>query len=214
MLDKVINLLKDNTLVIPKNLLVNYKKLGLNELELTILIYLIGEDKKLFNPKKISNELGIELELVLETTTNLTSKDLLKIELRKNNNIREEYVILDNMYHKLAFLIINEQEIKITKNNLFDTFESEFGRTLSPIEYELLSGWQDGEASDELILLALKEAVYNGVFNFRYIDKILFEWKKKGIKSKEDVEMDRLKFQGKQTEKKELFDYDWLNEKE
>lgn len=214
MLDKVIKLLKDNTLVIPKNLIVNYKKLGLSELELTILIYLIGEDKNLFNPKKISNELNLELGLVLETTTNLTSKDLLKIELRKNNNIREEYVVLDNMYQKLAFLVINEQEIKPTKNNLFDTFESEFGRTLSPIEYELLSGWQDGEASDELILLALKEAVYNGVFNFRYIDKILFEWKKKGIKNKEDVESDRLKFQGKQAEKKELFDYDWLNEKE
>jgi DNA replication protein len=214
MLDKVIKLLKDNSLLIPKNLIVNYKKLGLSDLELIVLIYLISEDGKSFNPKKISSDLDTELATILETTNNLTSKDLLRIEVRKNNNIREEYIVLDNLYHKLAFFIINEQDIKPTKSNLFDIFEKEFGRTLSPIEYELISGWQDGEATDELILLALKEAVYNGVFNFRYIDKILYEWKKKGIKNKEDIEKDRSKFHNKPTEKKELFDYDWLNEKE
>ena len=62
--------------------------------------------------------------------------------------------------------------------------------------------------------MALKEAVFNGVSNLRYIDKILYEWKKKGLNSKEDVENNRLQFQQKKVEKKELFDYDWLNETE
>ena len=33
----------------------------------------------------------------------------------------------------------------------------------------------------------LKEAIYNGISNFRYIDRILYEWNKKGLKNKEDV---------------------------
>ena len=59
--------------------------------------------------------------------------------------------------------------------------------------------------------MALKEAVYNGVTNLRYIDKILYEWKKKGIKSKEDIEKERANFK-KKSSKGEVFDYDWLNE--
>ena len=66
-----------------------------------------------------------------------------------------------------------------------------------------------------MIVLALKEATYNGAANLRYIDKILYEWKKKGIKTKEDVEKQRKQFQQKkELQTKELFDYDWLNERE
>ena len=50
--------------------------------------------------------------------------------------------------------------------------------------------------------------------NLRYIDKILFEWNKKGIKTKEDVENDRKKFNRKKSEKVEVFEYDWLNDNE
>ena len=34
-----------------------------------------------------------------------------------------------------------------------------------------------------LIQAALREAVMSGKLNFRYIDRILFEWKKNGIKT-------------------------------
>ena len=35
---------------------------------------------------------------------------------------------------------------------------------------------------------SVKEAVFNGVSNLRYIDKILYEWGKAGIKNVNDVE--------------------------
>ena len=63
-----------------------------------------------------------------------------------------------------------------------------------------------------MITLALKEATYNGVSSLRYIDKIIYEWGKKGIKTKEQVEKDRKQFKNNENNnKKELFDYDWLN---
>ena len=45
--------------------------------------------------------------------------------------------------------------------------------------------------------------------NLRYIDKILYEWKKKGIKSQKDIANVK---KGEQSKNEEVFDYDWLNE--
>ena len=95
-------------------------------------------------------------------------------------------------------------------------FEKEFGRTLSPMEYEIINAWQENNISDETIILALKEAVYNGVTNLRYIDRILSEWTKKGIKTKEDLEKEKIEFSKRKIQNNsvnnENIDYDWLNE--
>ena len=82
------------------------------------------------------------------------------------------------------------------------------------MEYEIINGWLDVPFKEELIISALKEATYNGVSNLRYIDKILYEWKKKGINSKEDIEKNRNDFQNRKVESKPLFDYDWLIDNE
>ena len=82
------------------------------------------------------------------------------------------------------------------------------------MEYEIINGWLDLDYTEELIICALKEAIYNGTTSLRYIDRILLEWHKKGIKTKEDVEKNKIEFKKKKEKNKseELFDYDWLNE--
>ncbi|NLL45087.1 MAG: DnaD domain protein [Mollicutes bacterium] len=213
MMEKVINLLRNNNINIPRLLLTKYKQLKLTEIELIVLIYILNEDDLCYNPKKISEEVNIKIEDVLEIVNNLISKDILTLEVIKKNNQHNEYLNIDNLYKKLAFFIMSEGEKREEKTNLFDIFEKEFGRTLSPIEYELINAWKDDEKySEELIVLALKEAVFNGVTNLRYIDRILFEWKKKGIKNAADVEKERINYKGKKGEKKEIFNYDWLND--
>ena len=211
-MDKVIELLKSTNIQISKTLLFNYKKLNITDLEFIVLIYLINE--KIYNPKQIGNDLDIAFNEVLEIINSLTEKGIMKIELAKINNIRTEVINLDALYEKLAFLIIKaEKEVEKPKS-LFDTFETELGRTLSPMEYEIINGWLT-TCSEEIIILALKEATYNGVSNFRYIDRIINEWNKKGIKTKEDVEKNKKEFKNKKDNKKqELFDYDWLNDNE
>ena len=211
-MDKVIELLKSTNIQISKTLLFNYKKLNITDQEFIVLIYLINEN--VYNPKQIGNDLDIAFPEVLEIINNLTEKGILKIELAKINNIRTEVINLDTLYEKLAFLIIKDEKEVEKPKSLFDTFETELGRTLSPMEYEIINGWLT-TCSEEIIILALKEATYNGVSNFRYIDRIINEWNKKGIKTKEDVEKNRLEFKNKKDNKKqELFDYDWLNDNE
>ncbi len=214
MMEKVINLLKNN-ISIPKILLTHYKELKIDEKELIVLIYIMNQDDNLFNPGQISEELNISLPEVLESIEKLNSTDLLQINTNKNNGVIEEVFELDNLYKKLAYLVVNEEEKNDNNDtsNIYDNFEKEFGRTLSPIEMELIGSWIDSGYSEELIKCALKEAVYNGVSNLRYIDKILYEWKKKGIKNSDDVLKDKQNFKKKTENKKtEMFDYDWLNE--
>lgn len=215
MMEKIINILKNNNMFIPRLLLLNYKKLNLSEKDLILIIYLLNEKDMCFNPNKISTDLNLNLTEVLETIDQLSSNGILKIELRKINQVREEFIVLDYLYEKLAYFIINEEQFNEEKEtNIFDTFEQEFGRTLSPMEYEIINGWLEAQFNEEIIIAALKEATYNGVSNLRYIDKILYEWKKKGINSVNDIEKDKVKYQSKTVEKKELFDYDWLNDDE
>ena len=208
-MDQMLELLKTKNYQIPQLLLFNYRKLGITELELVIIMYILNDNDSNYNPKKIGNDLDIDVKKVLEVINALVEKGILTVEIIKLNNIRNEVINLDLMYEKLAFLIIKKDNKKDT--NIFDTYSQELGRGLSPTEYEIINGWLDNGYSEELILLALKEAIYNGVSNFRYIDRIIFEWAKKGIKTKEDVERNRKEFK-KNKDNKEVFYYDWLND--
>lgn len=55
-------------------------------------------------------------------------------------------------------------------------FAQEFGRLLTPMEKEIISDWLK-ENTEEIIIKALKEAVFNGAVHMRYINKILKSWK-------------------------------------
>lgn len=214
MLDKIVNLMQNNTLVFPRTLLNNYKKMNLTEKEFIFIIYLLNEKSLIFNPDKIGKDLNLTFEEVLEVISNLTTKDLLEIKMVKENNIHQEYLDVDKLYKKLAFYIINEESAKQEKkSNLYDVFEREFGRTLSPNEFMII-GQFDEEYGEELVLCALNESVYNGVRNLRYIDHILAEWRQKGLKNKVDVENSKREFKKEKKETKKLFEYDYLNEDE
>ena len=120
-----------------------------------------------------------------------------------------EFINIENVFKKLSYYIINHTEVEqVESTNIFDVFEREFGRTLSPMEYEIVNGWLTDKMDEEMIILALKEATYNGVSNLRYIDKIIYEWRKKGLTSKDLIE----KRSNPKKEAKELFDYNWLDE--
>ena len=214
MVNKVINILKNNY-TIPSVLLTNYKDLKINEKDLIVLIYIMNQKNNLFDPGSISSDLKISLPDVLEVIEKLNENNLVEINTCKNNGVLEEIINLDCLYRKLAYLIVNKEENVERESNIYDLFEKEFARPISAIETELISSWLDNEYSEELIECALKEAVYNGVSNLRYIDKILYEWNKKGIKNKEDVEKDKQNFKKNKSNKKiEWVDYDYLNEDE
>lgn len=207
MSDKVIDLLKTRDFIVPFNLLKSYKELNISDFEFIFLIYLINEKDKGFNPVKIAEFFKLEVHNVLELISNLQSKDIIQIDTRLENNIRLEYINLDSLYRKLS-LFFMDTEIQKDSKTIFSFFEAEYGRALSPTEIRLINNWKEAGYKDEMIKEALKEAIFNGVQNFKYIDKILFNWSQNGVSSSSEMA-------SKQPSKpqKELFEYDWLNEK-
>ena len=147
---------------------------------------------------------------IMEAFTSLTSKNLISMDVvkRKDGKV-DEKIDVSNIYKAMVTeinTVIKEQ----TSTNIFGVFEKEFGRTLGPMEFEIINAWLKSGISEELITGALKEAVYNGVSNLRYIDKIIYEWGRKGFKNMSDVD-NHLKKKTKE-EPKDLFDYNWLED--
>ncbi len=210
MVEKIKQILQNRDVIIPGLLFYNYRKLNMTADELIVVSYLLSVDSS-FNPKKISSELNLPLGDLMDMLEHLKELDLVKIELKKVDNVRKEVIDTEGLYNKLVGLLIDDSP-KENKNQIYDIFEKEFGRTLSPIEYEIINAWQDSNINEETIVLALKEAVYNGVTNLRYIDKILNEWGKKGIKTQEDLDSSRHISKPKQEITDD--DYDWLTDEE
>ena len=201
-------MLVNNHMIIPNYLVKYYKKFDLDINEFIMLIYFLNSNEKLiFDNKKISNDLFMEQNEVLEIINSLIEKQYISIEMNKSNGIIEEYISLDLFFKKINACLI-ENDTNDNSSDIYSKFEKEFGRTLSHVEYETISKWIENNIPLNLIEAALKEAILNGVNSIRYIDKILFEWNKKGYKDSTDI----IRKNNKEEYIEEIYDYDWLNE--
>jgi len=205
----------ENKNLIVNSLFINQSlNLQLSLTEFLILIYFDNLINKEFNIKQLTKILKIDENTALSAFNQLIEKKLIAIDVSKNksNKIVEE-VNLEGFY---ALIVDDFKQDEKQKNSidLYAVFEKEFGRPISSMEYEIINAWLDKNFTEELILGALKEAIYNGVTNLRYIDKILYEWQRKGFNNMKEFEkylLNRNKSVEGQKEEK-LFDYNWLDE--
>lgn len=180
--------------------------------EFLMLTYFDNDYNSFLNIEDVSKNLGLSLDEAYRIFNNLISKKLITIESTKDlENRMIERVSLDNFYDMIVEEKVEEKKVT-KKTDIYSHFESEFGRTITNIEYEIINAWLEKGFSEELIVGALKEAVYNNVKNLRYIDKILYEWGKKGFKNMSDVNKHIENREEKNETKKELFDYNWLED--
>lgn len=210
------NVLKMKPIVLPRFLFNYYLRLGITAEELIILIFVIDEgDKVVYDPESISNSLCMDKYKVMELLNSLNEKKIISITVEKNSDGKSaEFISLDLLYSKIMGLIVDKknENKNLDNSDLFSVFESEFGRTISPMECQVIKGWVDDNFSHELILEALKEAIYNGATSLRYIETVLYTWRKKGYKTKQDVIASKDKMRESKKEEKEVFYYDWLND--
>ena len=102
------------------------------------------------------------------------------------------------------------------KKSLFEIMEEEWGRTLTPIEYETISNWEDNDQ----YRYAIKESVINRARNIKYIEAIVRSLKEKDLNTTDEIEQAnnkwRKKYETKEMseEQKEIFDYNWLEDEE
>lgn len=209
-----IAILKEHHLVFPTFLIPIVKKFSLSFEDFLLLTYFWNYKEETFDVLLIVKMLKLNENEVLTSFNTLMSKNLIHLDtLKDGNGKRVEVVNLDTLYQEIDCLFQSEKKNQ-EREDVYSIFESEFGRTISSMEYEIIHAWLEKGFSEELILGALKEAVYNGVNNLRYIDKILYEWQKKGYKTMSDVDKNNFKRKNEESETKELFDYNWLEDNE
>lgn len=209
-------------LPIPAKLLTDFTELGLDERDVLLILQLMRyfkENNHFPTPAELAENLTINEKQCSDILMKLIQKDLLKIDQQENNiqQISETYS-LDPLLEKL-YTEKSQDETENTIGTIFILFEQEFGRPLSPFEIETINIWLDeDEFNPALIKAGLREAVLMGKLNFKYIDRILREWKKKGIHSVEAARNAARNFHGrtvvntpKQTEKRDTsIYYNWL----
>ena len=216
--------LKSRPVIIRKELLDHYSDMGLNETELIILI-------KLLHSAEISNKQP-SIETLQQGSTldsreitaiiqRLIQYDLLELNVSKDEEGKfTEYMNLDKFYTRLSEIIdsIEEEEIAedntLAFENVFKNIELTFGRALSPYEIETINQWLDVDHHElSVIQAALDEATSQNKLSFKYIDRILLNWKKNNVKTIEDSKKISRQFnqpQMKHTVQK-VPKFDWLN---
>jgi len=208
-------------MLLPTKLLTSFKSLGLNETELAILMQLHRFlDKNIYfpTPNQLAKYLTITEEECANILRKLIQKGLLSInQINNEQNQLSEVYSLEPLWEKLYS---KQEKEKTIDGTIFILFEQEFGRPLSPFEIETINVWLDEDQLEpSLIKAGLRESVLMGKLNFKYIDRILRDWKQKGVKSVEDAREISKSFHNKQqsrnqnqpTKKRDTsFYYNWL----
>lgn len=156
-------------------LVLKAKELGLdgNECHILLLIYALKEASvRLITPAMLQN-----YSLLSTHDLNKVLQSLLSKKFIYN---RSGAISLNHLEERL--LQEKNEEEPEEAISLVSIFEEQFGRALSPIELNILREWKESNYDDKMIVKALKEAVKSQVLNFRYIEGILHNWAKNGVK--------------------------------
>lgn len=216
--EKLLELIKSDNIVIPLYIYKDFPKYNIDYETFIFLMYLYSKGNKIpFDVVSLSESFNTDSKKIMKYISDLQSNKLIEIKVIKNDkNIMEEFIYLDFFYEKISLSVMNEEKKETNnseKDEIFDLLEKEVGLQLSFVEVEIVKAWN---YDIELVKEAIKEAIKNNVASIRYIDKVLYTWSKKGIKTKEDVENNRKSFRQKEEkqEKVDVFDYDWMEDDE
>lgn len=176
----------------------NYKKMNLVETEAMLLIHLYhmkeqGNDFLSIN--YLTDRMSLTFVECSDLVLNLVQRGFIAFDIDYDDKgIAKETYTLDPLYDKINQLLFNESETLKEQDaqnevaELIHTIESEFGRTCSSFEIQLIASWvHEYQFSIELIKAAIKEAILANAYNLKYVDRILLNWKSKNIRTAQDA---------------------------
>lgn len=219
-LNKVIG---DGNIVIPLYILKYFKKMNLTMEEFIFLMYLYNKQDNIeFNPEKMALDLDLDIMEVMGYISILTDRGYLTLDVIKSeNNIIEEVVNLSNFYERISTFLINSPDTEDIKDeNILMYIEHELGRPLNSIEIDTINNWISNKIDIDLIKEAVKISLNDGVYNLKYIDKILLDFKTRSILNIKDLEDSKNKNIDNNSENNldnldmEIDDWNWLDDEE
>lgn len=220
---------------VPQLFFQHYKELNVADDEAIIILHVLSyfeEGIEFPTPQDLASRTSFMPNDISMKMQRLMQKGLLEMTqgIDVNGKISEKLSLFP-LWERTMQLLDQKAQLQTdsaTKNEegeIFSLFEQEFGRLLSPMELETIGMWLDNDGhSPAIIKAALKEAVVAGKVSLRYIDRILFEWKKKNITSVKQIEQHAEQFRTRATQPVQpvsqqqpttsgMF-YNWLDERE
>ena len=191
-----------------KNYLVKVShELSLDLNDMLLLIYFMNQENPTLDFEHITKNIYLTEEEAMASYDKLLELSLVEAKTIKNDaGVMDEVISTDNIF-RYATEEIQKKIKNETKNNIFEEIDSEFGRPLSPMEYEVINGWL-GKYDESLIHEALKEAVFSNAKSLRYITRILVAWTDKGYKTSSDIRKEK----SVENTMVDLFTYNWMND--
>ena len=194
----------------------NYKKLGLNENELSIILVtnsLIQKGVDFITPDIVALKMTLDFQEIDSCFTNLIKKDILTIDGTNKIQVSIEPLkkrLIEIFYEEIK----KETDVPSSKdqNDIFVLFETEFGRALSQFEVNTINDWFEQGNSIATIKEALNVATLAKVKTIRYIDKVLLEWKRREEISKNGVSPLSEKWRKNLEETMEIAKINWMEE--
>lgn len=191
---------KTGNLVLPTELLFHFHEIFDNSDDFLVwqFFYLQNTTSlEEISPIQIAESIGKSVAEVNRSMSNLTEKGLLQYKtIALNGEIEAVFDALPAL-ERLDEIVENHSSVAqaVSQNvlkDLVETFQQELGRLLTPFEIEdLTKTIQDDKTSPELVTAALREAVFNGKANWKYIQAILRNWRREGITTVAQVEAKR-----------------------
>ncbi|MGI2327037.1 DnaD domain-containing protein [Planococcus sp. YIM B11945] len=207
-----------------------YKELKITDEEAMLLMHVLAfqqQGNHFPTPDEIGSRMSTSQMAVTTMLQKLMQQGYIAIDQESEKDVLIERISLQPLWDRLLDCVYKEQHSakenvqKQLEGEIFQLFEQEFGRFLSPMEIETISMWMDQDGhTPAIIRMALKEAVISQKISLRYVDRILFEWKKKNIKTKNEVSKHATSFREKNiriqpagnSAKKVQF-YNWLEDR-
>ena len=132
--------------------------------EFLMITYFDNDYNNYLNMEELSKNIGLSLDQCYEVFNSLLSKKLIDVKTSKDIEGRLiECVSLDRFYGEISEEEKEQKKSEI-KTDIYAEFETEFGRTITSMEYEIINAWLSHNYSEELIIGALKEE-YERVIN-------------------------------------------------
>ena len=192
---------KSGNLVLPSALLLHFKELFPSSEDFLVWQFFYLQNTTALgdvSPSQIAEIIGKEVADVNQSISNLTENGLLQYRTIELNGEIELIFDASLAFERLDSLLDTQTPVTTAPNpqnqlkDLVETFQQELGRLLTPFEIEDLSKTvkEDGIKAD-LIKEALREAIFNGKSNWKYIQAILRNWRHEGIQSVAQVEAKR-----------------------
>lgn len=194
----------------------NYKKLGLNENELSIILVtnsLIQKGVDFITPDIIALKMTLDFQEIDTCFTNLIKKDVLTLEGTDKIHISIEPLkkrLIEIFYEEIK----KETSTSSNKeqNDIYVLFENEFGRALSQFEINTINDWFEQGNNAATIKEAINVATLAKVKTIRYIDKILLEWKRREELAKNGISPLSEKWRKNLEETMEIAKINWMEE--